>query len=86
MYDVFIASSLYFFGLFDLSSLCASNLLKQLEHDSMFFFCLLYLLEKELFSFGKEGKFFGVMNGGGHEDVIIARLFSYLVCLMLWAR
>ena len=35
----------------------------------MLLFGLLYLLLQEGLPFGEEGQFFGMVDGGGHEDV-----------------
>ena len=48
----------------------------------MLLFCLFDLLSEEFLSFGEEGKFFGVMDGGGHEDVIVMKGVG-LGCLLM---
>lgn len=52
---------------FFLTLLHLPELFKQLEHDFLFFLGLLDLLLDELFLFGQEEKFSGVMGDGGQE-------------------
>jgi uncharacterized membrane protein YhfC len=67
--NVFVTSSVHFFGVLGLSFFNFSNLLEHFQHYAMFLFGLFDLLLQEGLPFGEEGQFFGIVDGSGHEDV-----------------